>query len=104
VSAVEVLPLGVEIGVKAGKIFCPGISQERGPSTQVIDAEGAYIAPGGIGSHVQFAQANSPTGDDWETGSRSAIAGGNTIVMAFASQEKYNLSVFPEEYHKLAHN
>jgi dihydroorotase-like cyclic amidohydrolase len=101
---VEVLPLGVEIVVKAGRIFCLGISLERGPSTQVINAEGAYIAPGGVDSHVHFAQANSPTGDDWETGSRSAIAGGNTTVMAFASQEKHNLSVFPEEYHKLAQN
>lgn len=103
-SAVEVLPLGVEIVVKAGRIFCLGISLERGPSTQVINAEGAYIAPGGVDSHVHFAQANSPTGDDWETGSRSAIAGGNTTVMAFASQEKHNLSVFPEEYHKFAQN
>jgi dihydropyrimidinase len=104
VSAVEVLPLGVEIRVKAGRIFCLGISLERGPSTQVINAEEAYIAPGGIDSHVHFAQVNSPTGDDWETGSRSAIAGGNKTVMAFASQEKHNLSVFSEEYHKPAQN
>lgn len=102
----EVLPLGVEIGVKDGKISCLGNSLERGPSTQVIDAEGAYITPGGVDSHVHFAQANSPTGDDWETGSRSAIAGGNTTVIAFATQEKHNLSVLSvvDDYHKLSRN
>jgi dihydropyrimidinase len=104
VTAVEVLPLGVEIGVKDGKISCLGISLKRGRSTKVIDAEGAYITPGGVDSHVHLAQANSPTGDNWETGSRSAIAGGNTTVIAFASQEKHNPSVLPviEEYNKLS--
>lgn len=102
----EVLPLGVEIGVKDGKISCLGTSLERGPSTQLIDAEGAYITPGGVDSHVHLAQENSPTGDNWETGSRPAIAGGTTTVIAFATQDKHYLSVLPaiEDYHTLSRN
>lgn len=105
VTSAEVLPAGIEIGVKNGKISCLGAGLERDPSTQVIDAEGAYITPGGIDSHVHFAQDNSPTGDNWETGSRSAIAGGNTTVLAFASQKRSDASVLAvvDDYHKRAH-
>ena len=66
-----------------------------GESTHVIDAEGAYITPGGVDSHVHLAQKNSPTGDGWETGSRSAIAGGTTTIIAFASQQKDDQSLYP---------
>ncbi|TIA55529.1 D-hydantoinase [Aureobasidium pullulans] len=101
VTASEVLPLGLEIGVKDGKISCIGTSLPASSSTKVIDAEGAYITPGGIDSHVHLAQANSPTGDDWETGSRSAIAGGTTTIIAFASQERHEESLMPvlADYH-----
>lgn len=51
---------------------------------------------------MHLAQANSPTGDGWETGSRSAVAGGTTTVIAFASQERKDASLYPvlEDYHK----
>ncbi|KAF5009061.1 hypothetical protein F66182_15594, partial [Fusarium sp. NRRL 66182] len=62
---------------------------------------GAYITPGGVDSHVHLAQRNAPTGDTWETGTRSAVAGGTTTVLAFASQTKEMASLFPalDEYH-----
>lgn len=55
-------------------------------------------------SHVHIQQDNSPTGDTWETGSRSAIAGGNTTVIAFASQKRAEESIWPalRAYHKKA--
>lgn len=55
-------------------------------------------------SHVHIQQDNSPTGDTWESGSRSAIAGGNTTVIAFASQKRHEDSIWPalEAYHKKA--
>ncbi|KAI5272146.1 D-hydantoinase [Aureobasidium subglaciale] len=101
VTASEILPLGLEIGVKDGKISCIRTSLPTTSATKVIDAEGAYITPGGIDSHVHLAQANSPTGDDWETGSRSAIAGGTTTIIAFASQERHEESLMPvlQDYH-----
>jgi dihydropyrimidinase len=69
-----------------------------------VDAEGAYVTPGGVDSHVHLAQKNAPTGDGWETGSRSAIAGGTTTIIAFATQYKDDLSLHPvlEEYDKKA--
>ncbi|KAI4592962.1 hypothetical protein KJ359_010215 [Pestalotiopsis sp. 9143b] len=104
VTAAEVLPLGVELGVIDGKIDCIGSRLSAGPQTQIVDAEGAYVTPGGVDSHVHIQQDNSPTGDTWESGSRSAIAGGNTTVIAFASQKRHEDSIWPalEAYHKKA--
>ncbi|KAK8076064.1 Dihydropyrimidinase [Apiospora phragmitis] len=101
VTASEVLTLGVELGVKDGKIHCIGQNLKAGPRTEVVDAQGAYITPGGVDSHVHIEQDNSPTGDTWETGSRSAIAGGNTTVIAFATQERQDQSIWPalQAYH-----
>ncbi|KAK5130084.1 hypothetical protein LTR08_002472 [Meristemomyces frigidus] len=104
VTASEVLPEGLEIGVKDGKITCIGTGLPSTHNTKIIDAEGAYITPGGVDSHVHLAQANSPTGDGWETGSRSAIAGGTTTIIAFASQEREDTSLYPvlKDYHATA--
>lgn len=102
VTAAEILPANLSIGIKSGKISC--IAQTLQPSTQtrIIDAEGAYVTPGGVDSHVHLAQDNAPAGDNWETGTRSAVAGGNTTVLAFASQEKSDESLYPvvDEYHR----
>ena len=52
--------------------------------------------------HIE--QGNHSLGDTWETATRSAIAGGNTTVLAFASQTREDASLWPvlEEYHKRA--
>jgi dihydropyrimidinase len=106
VTASEVLSPGIEIGIKDGKISCVGLFLPRTKRTQIIDARGGYITPGGVDSHVHFAQDNSPTGDNFTTGSRSAIAGGTTTVIAFATQQKSETTVLPciEEYHTRARN
>lgn len=49
----------------------------------------------GVDSHVHIEQDNSPTGDTWTTGSRSALAGGNTTIIAFASQKRDEDSLYP---------
>ena len=102
VTAAEVLPPGLSIGTKSGKIVCIGLDLPTGPETKVIDAEGAFVTPGGVDSHVHLAQDNAPTGDGWLTGSRSALAGGNTTIIAFASQKRTDESLYPvlEEYHR----
>lgn len=70
----------------------------------MLDAQGAFITPGGIDTHVHLEQHNTPTGDTWETGTRSAICGGTTTVVAFASQKREDNSVLPvvEAYDALA--
>ncbi|KIX09337.1 dihydropyrimidinase [Rhinocladiella mackenziei CBS 650.93] len=101
VTAAEILQPGLSIGVKSGKIIAIALDLIAGPHTKVIDAEGAYVTPGGVDSHVHLHQDNAPTGDKWLSGSRSALAGGNTTILAFASQKRTDESLFPvlEEYH-----
>ncbi|KAK7909231.1 hypothetical protein PG985_015109 [Apiospora marii] len=105
VTASEVLALGAELGVKDGKIHCIGQGLEAGPETEVVDAQGAYITPGSGNSPEPSASShNTPTGDTWETGSRSAIAGGNTTIIAFATQKRQEPGIWPalEAYHAKA--
>jgi dihydropyrimidinase len=72
----------------------------------VIDAQGAYVTPGGVDSHVHVDQADMVTGDTWLTGTRSAICGGTTTVIAFAQQKRADQTILPtvEKYSKLAEN
>jgi dihydroorotase-like cyclic amidohydrolase len=57
---------------------------------------GAYVMPGGIDAHVHLCQdlqagAHGLSGecaDNFETGSRSAIAGGTTTMITFATQTR----------------
>ncbi|KAF9890572.1 hypothetical protein FE257_005703 [Aspergillus nanangensis] len=104
-TATDVLP-AQQIAIGAGKIVLLGQNlTSLFPGTDTLDAEGGYVCPGGVDSHVHLAQDNSPTGDTWESGTRSAIAGGTTTVLAFASQRRTDESLFPvvEEYHRRSH-
>jgi dihydropyrimidinase len=98
------LSLGIEIGVKDGKISCLGMSLPRDIHTKILDAGGGFVTPGGVDSHVHFQQDNNPTGDTFVTGTRSAIAGGTTTIIAFATQLRSETSVFPsvKEHHSRA--
>lgn len=100
-----------------------GINLPLKEGVEEIHADGAYVTPGGVDSHVHLSlyeassdssktvptDGNIPnmedyTGDTYETGTRSAIAGGNTTVITFASQYSGDDSLIPviDEYHKLA--
>lgn len=104
VTATEILSEGLEIGVKDGKIVCLGFSLPVSEGTRVLDAQGAYITPGGVDSHVHLQQPDLPAGDTWESGTRGAIAGGTTTVICFAGQKKTDESLFPiiQDYHSKA--
>ena len=86
---------GQEIGVENCKITCIDTNLLCGTSTIVLDAEGGYITPGGVDSHVHLEQANTPMGDTWETGTRSAVCGGTTTVIAFVLQACDHESLLP---------
>ena len=98
--------VGQDIGIRDGVIVCIGsnLQSTHSDETQVLDCEGAFVTPGGIDTHVHLEQWNTPTGDTWETGTRSAICGGTTTVVAFASQKREDETVLPivEEYGALA--
>jgi adenine deaminase len=49
---------GVEVAIKAGRIAMFGdCAHTRGPSTRVLDAEGAYLVPGLIDTHMHVESA-----------------------------------------------
>ncbi len=76
-----------DIGIKDGRIAALGY--DLGPADEVIDAEGKWVLPGGIDSHVHISQPSGEgivMADDFESGTRSAAFGGNTTIMPFCLQ------------------
>lgn len=77
-----------DVGVRDGKIAALGL--DLGAAEQVIDATGRLVLPGGIDSHVHFSQPSGlgvTMADDFTSGTRAAICGGNTTVLPFCLQE-----------------
>ncbi len=78
-----------DVGIRGGRVVALGL--DLGGATEVVDATGKLVLPGGIDSHVHLAQpsgAGIVMADDFESGTRSAAFGGNTLVMPFCMQEK----------------
>lgn len=79
-----------DIGIKDGRIAALAMDLAS-EATEVIDAEGHYVLPGGIDSHVHISQPSGEgivMADDFESGTLSALYGGNTTVMPFCLQQK----------------
>jgi len=55
-------------------------------NAQIIDVNGKYLMPGGIDTHVhlELPFMGTVSKDDFETGTKAALAGGTTMVMDFA--------------------
>lgn len=74
------------------------------PGRQTIEADGLLVMPGGIDSHVHLAQpafGGPAMADGFESGTRSAIAGGNTTVLPFALQSRgMSLRDAVADYHR----
>ena len=78
-----------DIGIRGGRIAA--VAETIEGATDEIDASGLLVLPGGIDSHVHFAQPSGPDilmADDFESGTRSAAFGGNTTVLPFCLQLK----------------
>lgn len=103
VTASDILPDGLDLGIRGEKIAYIGTPL---PDTNcpVLNAEGAFVTPGGIDSHVHIDQGNHPATDTWESATKSAIAGGNTTVIAFSQQSRQETSLYPslKRYHTKA--
>jgi dihydropyrimidinase len=93
--------LRADVAVRDGVIQAVGF--DLGTADRVIDASGLLVLPGGIDSHVHLAQdivPGPPMADGFETGTRSALAGGNTTVISFAQQPRgWTLRAALEDYH-----
>jgi len=77
-----------------------------GPAREDIDATGLLVLPGGIDAHVHLEQPQGGgvvMADGFESGTRSAAAGGTTTVLPFALQQRgQSLREAVEAYHKAA--
>ncbi|KAI2710132.1 hypothetical protein CBS147332_5833 [Penicillium roqueforti] len=88
-----------DIGVKDEKIhsIVPQGSLAGSKAKKIIDAKGALVTPGGIDAHVHLQEPPlfglGSTADNFESGTRAAIAGGTTTIVAFAPQRKHEDSV-----------
>lgn len=93
-----------DVGVKDGKIAALGL--DLGPAAETVDVAGKLVLPGGIDSHVHIAQPSGEgivMADDFESATRSAAFGGNTLVMPFCLQDKSKtLRAAVTDYHALA--
>jgi len=65
-----------EIGITNGRI----VTFAAGPAREEIDATGLLVLPGVVDAHVHFNEPGRTDWEGWETGSRSAVAGGVTTV------------------------
>ncbi len=93
-----------DVGIRDGRVVALG--EALGDAREVIDAHGRLVLPGGIDSHVHLAQPSGPgivMADDFESGTRSAAFGGNTLVMPFCMQQKgQSLRQALKDYHAIA--
>lgn len=78
-----------DVAIKDGVIAALGTGLTGAAET--IDATGLDVLPGGIDSHVHLDEDKGPLiemADDFATGTRAAVMGGNTTVLPFCVQEK----------------
>lgn len=87
--------VSVDIGIKGEKI---SMVSERGllpESDKVIDAEGKFVIPGGIDTHVHFRDPGHTERGTFYTESKAAVAGGNTTILEhpISSPPQYNKEI-----------
>jgi dihydropyrimidinase len=77
-----------DIAIKGEKIAAigAGLVSAKSPGTEVLDATGRYVIPGGVDVHVhlELPFCGTVSSDDWNTGTRAAARGGVTTVIDFA--------------------
>lgn len=75
----DVLVVGEKVVVVAPDLQAPA-------GCQVIEADGAYVIPGGIDphTHMELPFMGTTTSEDFFTGTSAAVAGGTTTIIDFA--------------------
>lgn len=68
-----------------GKIQAIGLDLEVPKGTEVIDADGQYVMPGGIDphTHMQLPFMGTVASEDFFTGTAAGLAGGTTCIIDF---------------------
>jgi dihydropyrimidinase len=67
-----------------------GKDLEPGPGTEVIDAGGCFVMPGGIDphTHLQLPMMGTVVADDFYSGTAAAASGGTTSILDFVGPER----------------
>ncbi|MEK4030604.1 MULTISPECIES: dihydropyrimidinase [Bacillaceae] len=78
-----------DILIENGKVAAIGRNLSEG-AAEIIDAQGAYVFPGGIDphTHLDMPFGGTVTSDDFETGTIAAAYGGTTTVIDFCLTNK----------------
>ena len=79
-----------DVAILGGKISAIGSNLPAENASQVIDAAGKLVMPGGIDvhTHLDMPFGGTTSADDFETGTRAAVFGGTTTLIDFAIQYK----------------
>ena len=74
-----------DVLVDGETIVTVGPDLEVPSGTEVIDAAGAYVMPGGIDphTHMEFSFMGTVSADDFEWGTKAALSGGTTMIVDF---------------------
>ncbi len=89
-----------DVRARGGVIVDIGENLEAGAGARELDATGLLVIPGGVDPHVHL---DASVVDDFESGSRSALAGGMTTISNFPFPEVPVLSgAFPQQRETLA--
>jgi dihydropyrimidinase len=80
-----------DLRLRNGTIAEIGVNLSAAAGTQVIDAQGKLVLPGGIDPHVHLTPVPIATtakgADDYTSASRAALAGGTTTIGTFIDQD-----------------
>src|SRR3712207_9549900 len=78
-----------DVLVEDEKIVAVGTNLDT-EDVETVDASGRLVMPGFIDAHTHMDMpfGGTVTADDWATGTESAAAGGTTMIIDFALQER----------------
>jgi len=91
-----------DIGIRAGKVAALADAIDPSQAAEVVDARGRLVFPGAVDSHFHLGIYRS-MGEDTESETRSALAGGVTSVVSYFRTGRHYLNksgpyqeIFPE--------
>jgi len=83
------------VAVHEGRIVSLGSNETLPAAARGIDAEGAYLLPGGVDPHVHIRYPGGAHRETFETGSAAAAAGGITTIIEhpISSPPQYSVEI-----------
>jgi len=93
-----------DILIEGEKITAIGCNLKTGTDTQIIDAKGKNVLPGGVDAHTHFdlPMFGTVSSDDHYTGHKAAAFGGTTTVIDFVPQDEESLLENVKIWHQKA--